>query len=160
MSQSTYSVTADTGFAGMSAESDAPKRIRSYALESGTTEYGRGVVPGTNDDEFALPSATGFELLGVTLFNHTNDNRSLTASDGIDAQQTTDIMSRGAVWVLPEQAVVPGDPVFVRHTTNGGDTPGGFRMDADTANADQVTGAKWLTTGDASTPAIVELNLP
>ena len=159
MSQTAVTITADEGFAGMAADSGS-KDILSRSLQSGTAEFGRAVVEGTDQGEFALPSGASFEMLGVTLFNHTNRTDSLTSTDGVDAGQVTDILQKGRIWVLPEEAVVRTDPVFVRHTTNGGDTPGGFRQDADTANAEEVSSLQWLSDGDASTPAILGVNLP
>jgi hypothetical protein len=52
---------------------------------------------------------------------------------------------------VTEQDVALGDPVYVRHTSDGGSNtqPGTFRKDADSGNAVQVKGARWVKAGTA-----------
>lgn len=68
------------------------------------------------------------------------------------------VLDKGAVYVLPEQAVTPADPVYVRIASGaGGSSLGRFRMDADTATAVVLTGAKWGSKAAANTPAVLIL---
>jgi hypothetical protein len=63
--------------------------------------------------------------------------------------------------VRVEEAVLPGDPVFVRFAAGAGGTGlGAFRKSADTGSAAQVpNGAVYMTTASAGSLALVEVNL-
>jgi len=52
------------------------------------------------------------------------------------------------------------DPVFLRHTTNAALLAGDFRNDADTARADAITNARFVTATTAAGLVQVEINLP
>jgi hypothetical protein len=116
--------------------------------DKGDIAFGTGLALVTTDDGgqvCALPSATGFAFAGVAVFEHAQENRLLLGEDGIPAQQAISLMLKGYVGLEVEETVVPGDPVFLRHTANANGSPGGWRMSADTATADQITGARWVT---------------
>ena len=53
-----------------------------------------------------------------------------------------ELLRKGKVWVNTEIAVTAGDTPFFRHTDNGGLLvgPDGWRADADTADADAISG--------------------
>ena len=63
--------------------------------------------------------------------------------------------------VYVDDTVAVGDPVFLRHTA-GGSVVGTFRNDADTANAQAIAGAKFLSaavgTSEALALALVNLS--
>ena len=67
------------------------------------------------------------------------------------------IMKSGRIYALCEDGCVPGDDVFFRHTTGTGTEIGALRTDADTATADQITGATWETTTAAGEIGIIQL---
>lgn len=57
------------------------------------------------------------------------------------------------IYVTPEEAVTPADPVYVRFAAGaGGSSLGRFRKSADTATAALLAGAKWLDSGDGTAP--------
>ena len=64
--------------------------------------------------------------------------------------------------VIVEEDVTPDDDVFFRHSGAGAspEAIGRFRTDADTANADQVNSARWLTSAVAGGLAVLGINLP
>jgi hypothetical protein len=76
-------------------------------------------------------------------------------------QGKTPLMSyvkKGCVWVLTDQAVKRGDPVFCRFTaTTGISIKGVFRKDGDTSRAFQIPGAEFLK--DAVAGALVPILL-
>lgn len=123
--------------------------------------FGKGLVT-AGPDKSALPSATGFVFDGVAIMKHKAQQNS-TNSAQYEANEAISTMRKGRVWVLAEQQITSvDDPVYLRHTANGGTTaPGRFRIDADTSNADLISQARWLTTTTAADElALLEINIP
>lgn len=153
MSQTSYPTKMGVALEGQIADLQ-PHAIAGYAAEV-EVGFGIGVIQGTKDTQCKLPGATGFKLLGVVAHSHAREKDAATAADMVN------VMRQGAIWVRPEQAVVAGDPAYVRHTANGaGKTPGRFRKDADTDKADLIAGARFRTSAAADGLAILEINLP
>lgn len=159
MSQTSYAIQADQAFAGLLADFDSSVRssISLANEESAAVEYGRGVTFGTAPTEqFALPASTGFIFAGVVVHKQAHDDLD---ADGPVEGENAEILNRGRVWVIVEEAIAITDPVFLRHTANVF-TPGSFRTDADTANADELTNCRWLTETSAAGIALLEVNAP
>lgn len=136
-----------------------PRSIIHRAAEE-EIPFGRAVIPGTNPDkQCLLPSAAADLILGVSTHTHAREITEPTKNDMIN------IMRQGSVYVRPEDAVEPGDPVFVRFAANGeGKTPGQFRTDDDkvddAATAVQLASARWGSSAEAGQLALLEINLP
>lgn len=161
MAQTSYSLQAAVAFEGMlgdSAGGGPTRRSLSLANEDAAASYfGRGVTFGTDpDQQFKLPAATGAPLAGITVHKHGTED---ATDNGLAQGETGEILTSGRIWVLPEQAVTPASAVYWRHTAGAG-TVGKFRVDADTANADLVANARWLTSAAADAPALLELITP
>lgn len=146
-----------------SANSGADER--SYAAGVDITN-GRFVVQGTADGRCKLPTATGEitggKALGISRYRATAMT-SWPAGQTVPYPQgtTVPVVRRGPVWVKVEEAVAPGDPVFVRFAAGAGGTAlGAFRKSADTATAVQYPGAVYLDTAAANGLARVDLNMP
>jgi hypothetical protein len=77
------------------------------------------------------------------------------ATDYLAAQQAT-ILEEGYIWVNAEGTVAVGDPVYVRHTSDGGDntTRGTMRKDGD-----YPAGGIVITPGASLTAAVQEFSL-
>jgi hypothetical protein len=120
------------------------------------------LVVGTDPDtQAALPSATGEVLAGVVAHQQAREDFSLAGDLMLADGEPASLVRKGRVWVSVEEAVTPGDDVFFRHTAGGGGTElGVFRTDADTASADQVAGASWLSTTAGAGIALLEINIP
>lgn len=137
-------------------------------------EFGLGVIyDGATDPnerwKIALPSVTGQVFAGVTKYSHKQVSgveakmTDLTTVQGARYEAGDDITvrRRGRIYVFSEQAVNPGLPVYLRFAVNGAGTAAGqFRVDADTARADQITQARWVSVTTGSGLAILEINLP
>lgn len=122
------------------------------AINAGALEFGMGVAlvnSGTRGKEVALPSATGFIFGGVVVHTHAVNNRELPGDEAVAPTHPLNLLKKGYVFVTVEDAFQPGDAAFLRHTANGTLTPGHWRTDADTARADAVTGARFVTGGSA-----------
>lgn len=107
----------------------------------------------------ALPSATGFVFAGVAMMKHSAIPNA-TGLAQYDIGHAISVVRQGRIWVESEQAVNPSLSVFLRHTTNAALVPGNFRVDADTARADQITNARWVSVTTGAGLAILEINMP
>lgn len=133
------------------------------------TDLGRGrfvirdSTAALNDKGVKLPTADfvgSGDQEGVSMFDPTR----VPTDGGLNFAQGTEIpvLRSGRIWVVPEDAVTTGGPVFARFTSGGGGAVlGRFRSDADTASAAQVASGRWMssTTG-ADELAILAINLP
>lgn len=119
--------------------------------------FGFGVVSGASDVSVKLPSAAGQRFKGIvrrTLARSNSDNIETASSE---AGTFSDIITNGYVSAVCEDGCSGDDDVFFRHTDNGSLLAGGFRTDADTANADQIIGARWEKTTAAGEIGIIKL---
>ena len=153
--QTTYT-GMEAGFAGQIAN------IIPYVTVSKVSEGGYGfglaVVRGTADNQAKLPSATGQDFQGVSVYTL----GAYAQSDDVSAygdEEVSTVLKKGFIWVITEEAVVPGDDVFFRHTAGAGGTViGSFRSSADTATADQITGATFESTAGAGEIALIYIS--
>lgn len=138
--------------------------MRSYAAGVDITN-GRFVVMGAADGRCKLPTATGEITGGKALGIAVYDPMKMVnwpAGNTVPYPQgtTVPILRKGTAWVKVEEAVAPGDPVFVRFAVGTGSALGAFRKSADTATAVQLPGAVYLDTAAANGLARVDLNVP
>jgi hypothetical protein len=151
------------------SESSATKSVKGGLADIGVTnkvtrasasaiDFGVGLAI-ANTGLVALPAAASFVFDGVSIMKH----KAQSNADNLakyDAREAISVLRKGRIWVYSEQAVNPTLAVYLRHTANGGNTPGNFRVDADTAKADQITTAKWVSVTTGAGLAILEVNLP
>jgi hypothetical protein len=122
--------------------------------------FGSGVVDGDADDTTQLPSATGFRFIGVAARDQ-SEQAIITGVNNYSEGEAVGVFKRGRIWVEVEEAVTPSDDVYLRHTVNGSLDPGGWRTDADSAKADNVsTWVKYVTSASAGELAKIDVNLP
>lgn len=161
MAQLTYETNFRVGILGNEAEELPSKKGTAKNAQGADIPFGVAVArSGNSDIERVLPTSGSDEIIGVALNTFFQDNRSLSNDDGIKDDDYFTEMYEGVIWVKPEVAVQPGEPVFVRHTANGGNTQlGAFRNDADTSNAVQIRG-RWRSSALAGELAKLELFNP
>ena len=169
--QTTYPFTHDLVLKGMKAQGGACESITAYSDE--VIEFGFGVVYDGEANleqrpQVKIPDATGQTFLGIAAHTHKQSN---SGDDGLGVLVSTGttryeigddikVWTKGRYMVFAEQAVNPTLDVYLRHTTNTTESPGDFRVDADTARADQITNAKWVSVTSAAGNAILEINEP
>lgn len=149
------------------AESDARIAVAVVAA-NGTPEpipFGLAVVKrtgaGTTDRSCTLPSAAGETFLGVVERTPSNiDPLGAYAGDRAAPFSTLSVGQTGTWLVQVETAVAAEDPVFFRHTATGSQQVGAWRNDADTATADEVTGARFKNSALAGGYAELALRRP
>lgn len=123
--------------------------------------FGRAVIRGSADGEVEHPSGTAGTFMGVVRRDEDIDPADLTTGDlpaGHDAQ----IVTRGVMWVIAEDAVTEGAAVYYRHNAPGAlpEALGRFRSDVDAGDATLIPGARWASSATAGNPAKLELNIP
>ena len=153
-------ITTETlGREGMLATTDP--LTSTIVRRSDDTElfFGRAVIRDGADNLVVHPSGTAGTFVGLVVEELSIPAALLTAND-IPIGHDATIMTAGIMWVIPEQNVTQGDPVYYRHTTPGASPEflGRLRMDADTADATLIAGAQWFSTATAGNPAMVRLN--
>ena len=132
--------------------------------------FGGGAL--INDD--APPDGVLFAFRGITIREHVREqkkNAPLAFPEGQAGDltyaapgETLSIATRGRIWVKTsayEGDVSAFDPVYFRHTvgTAGEDQIGELLNVADTARAQHIPGARWVTSATAGGFAVVELNV-
>jgi len=162
MSQTSYSIQAAQAFRGLLGDSGHDMYLVSRAVEEAAgVPAGVMLTVGTDPvTQAKLPAATGEVLAGVVAHQQARDNLELAGNLMLEDGEPASLVRRGRVWVVVEEAVTPGDDVYFRHTAPGTEELGAFRTDADTANADQVVGASWLSTTAGAGIALLEINIP
>ena len=159
MVQLDYSSSMAAGFPGMKADLEHGY-TRSY---SATVDVPPGCVVSRAgaDDRCKLPTNAGEAgaLLGVALHSHTLANDASGVAKYVDGD-TVSVLRKGTVYVQAEEAVAEGDPVYVRHTANGGNTQlGAVRKSADTGCV-LVPGLMFRTSAALGKVSVLEINLP
>ncbi len=126
--------------------------------------FGVFVVKDENegDQGVRLPRAsgdiTGTIGEGVIRADLTQESPRDATSGAHPVASMIDVIRRGRVWVVAEEAVEVGDDVFVRYASGSGGTQlGAFRSSADTSTAAALKGATWRTAAGAGELAIVEI---
>lgn len=159
-SSSDYLAEHAPGFEGQKVDLQVANII-SKTAEGSDIAFGRAVVRGTGDDQAILPSATGQAFVGIT------EMTSAGSEDGSNLHQyeqyrEMNVLDFGEIHVYTEQSVVPGDPVYFRHTADTAplDVIGRFRKDASGGDADLIQGAVFETTTAAGGIAQIKLNAP
>ncbi len=141
--QTAYALEHEEGFVGQCADLQLTN-ILSRSVEGAESDFGLGVVRGTADDQCILASATGGSFVGITV--RTLAGIADTAGDRkYQVGESANLIDEGVIYAICEDGCVPGDDVFFRHTTGTGTVIGALRTDADTATADQIANAVWVT---------------
>ncbi len=126
--QTSVSTTPAVAFKGMLAD-DADNQILTMKNAEATASIPFGNVvsfktssPGSDKDAI-LPTSSAEKFIGIVVHKH-NYERTWTLPDGTVAGEldsvglvpgvTMNVLRKGRIWVQPETAVVPGDPLFVR----------------------------------------------
>lgn len=136
MSQTSYLNVPDTAVAGMligqghmfvsrALDVDVPFGV--FVAKGSVERDATNLRPG----RAKLPTLTGDQILGVVAFEQNKASRTLAGVLALPANEMASIVRQGVVWVVAEKAVNEGDPVFVRHAANGGNTQLGAATDTD-----------------------------
>lgn len=128
--QTSYTVAPAAAYAGMLAD-DTENDIMTMNNAEASASMPFGIVvcfkPSPTTDKDATLPASGGKLAGVLVHSHDYE-RTFTLPDGTTAGELDStgikpgaeiaVLWRGTVWVKVQQAVAPGDRLFVCHTAN------------------------------------------
>lgn len=123
--------------------------------------FGRGVVEGSAVPLGVLPSVTGFLFAGIAQYKAKQLPNDGTGAK-YEAGEAMTVQRRAVIWVRAEDAVSLTSDVYLRHTLGTAtQLPGRFRSDSDSAKADQIDDARWVSeTSGTDELAKLEINLP
>jgi hypothetical protein len=159
MAQTSYSDTLAPGFAGQLADLSFKRVSTGVNAQGAQIPFGVAVTKATGDGKYDLPNAAGDKVYGIALHSHDVDQLGLTDTNGIPIDGDFNLLEEGVAYVITEEAVVDGDPVYVRYATGAGGTQlGGFRKSAVTSETAIVKGAKFRSTAAAGGIAAVSFS--
>jgi hypothetical protein len=162
--QAVYSRQFGGQFSGQLMDSAFGRRIEGW-LNSTTSDQPAGIavaklVPVVSgpSGEFQLLASAADLIAGIAVLSFGRDPGSAAITFGgpdgaIEEGAVADLLCEGAIAVQTEQAMVRGDPVYVRVISDGGlnTQTGRFRKDNDSGRARLVKGAEVLA--DSATGA-------
>jgi hypothetical protein len=171
--QTSYAENLAGAQLGMLGDAGFTDKVSRYS--AAVIPYGRCVIFDTTPGKVKLPAAAADVLdansesrkvEGIVLRTEAievqPDNVLGVAGANVPAYPigySMSILRKGRVWVWAEEAVTVTDQVFVRHTAAVNEVPGNFRQDVDTANAELLHGARFLTATAAAGLVLLEINL-
>lgn len=122
----------------------------------GTFTMGIAAMAALTIDDFvgvAVRKPIKTTIATAGLYGYPGITSTLVTADYVDSEMVS-VLDGGAIWGYVEEAVVEGDPVYVRIASgSGGSQLGAFRNDADTATAVLVVGARFKRNAAALGPA-------
>lgn len=155
-------------FPGVLADASYVKHTDSCVSAEASAEIPFGVAvvrDGTNKDTgVKLPhtsaAASAPLFRGVTVHSHSYARGSELGDNGLKPKVTVLVLQRGRIWVLPEEAVAPGDAVRFRVVAAGAEKAGAFRATADSTDCVDISKfARWVTSGNSTTPCQLEIDV-
>ncbi len=157
MSQTAYPTDFQDGFAGaLGTNGDNDTESFTNALGA-AMPFGVAVVRSATE-EAVLPTAADDAILGLVVHSHAFDNPGLAASDGVPDEERMSVIRRGSIFGLPEDAVVQGDPVYVRVVAVGNEQLGALRATMDGTDTVRLKGARWDADGGAGVATLLKLD--
>ena len=151
----------DTAFEGMLADSGKHDIVSAVNAEaSAEIGFGTWVKEGTSDGEALLPAAEGDDLLGIVVHTHAADTPADLGTLGIKPKGMLSVLRKGRIYVTVEEAVVPGNRVWVRAVAGGGEKLGATRVtDDSTDTIDATNVGRIMTTAGIGGLAVVEIDM-
>lgn len=171
--QTSYTQNPAAGQLGLLADASDSNIVTGYS--AAVIPFGRLVSYGAAQDKVILPAAAtdildansesrpvaGIVVMSKALEEQPANTLGVAGADvpAYPALTAFGVIRKGVIWVWAEEAVVPTDQVFVRHTAAGNEVPGNFRNDDATATCALLKGARFLTETTAAGLVQVEINL-
>ena len=127
-------------YPGMLSDTGPNNDVLSYVVESTlSAPIGSVVRQGTLDGQcLNLDTVATDTLLGIVVHSHAYSSAELSETDwagtsGVVKYGTVGVLRKGRIWVLTEEACVPGDPCQIRNVVAGVEVSGvfGTSVDAD-----------------------------
>ena len=112
-----------------------------------------------NNAKCKLP-AVAADVTGSRAIGFTRCSQVQVSGEGYDTGDTVPVLKKGNIWVVAEEAVAPGDTVYVRYTENGvGKSQlGAIRNDNDSSTAGALGSAEVLDYDSSTGLALIGIN--
>jgi Ni,Fe-hydrogenase III small subunit len=152
MAQTTYSRYPGGASPGTPGDSNFGQKASFLNDEGAAIPVGIGVAYKSEGKAELFDLGTD-ELAGIVMNDFARVPDGLTGDNGIQAGAMMTVLEEGTAYVHCEQSVTPADPVYCRHTSDGGSNTvlGKFRKDSDSGRARLVKGARFVSAGSSST---------
>jgi hypothetical protein len=153
--QTTYGDTAGVAYAGMLSDVE-PSRVFSFenadaaAMLSGTFAAKLAASPELKARSLA---AVTDAIAGIILHSHARNN--VLAQAGWEVGAEMPLLERGAAYMVSEQTLVVGDPVYVRVAAGAGTVIGAIRKDNDSGTCLLLRGARVVAGGGVTNPPAI-----
>ena len=151
---------------GLLADDSLTKDCLPATSEEASAEipFGVMVCQGTEDDGVLLlntsSASMATKLKGVTVFGQGYAKPQELGDTGFKPKCTFDVLNKGRIYVMVEEAVAPGNAVRVRAVAAGAEVKGAFRTTADgTDTVDISKFAKWIRSAAEDGLAVVEIDM-
>lgn len=134
MSQTTIAEAMGAALPGQLADL-SPHTVESFVSED-ALDMPMGAVAvaqGTADNGAILPAASNAKLVGILMHSHQyskdpNGDLGIVTPFGLHKYAVLNVLRKGRIYVIAEEDVSPGDPLFVRYAAGaGGSQLGAFR---------------------------------
>lgn len=161
--QTSYAQSMTAAFAGMLADNGANDCIAMTNDEaSAEIAFGRAVMFGstTNANSAKLPTSENAVIAGIVVHSHSYAQTTELGTTGVKVGGVLNVLRKGRIWVTVEDAVVPGDRLWVRGVA-GGDPEflGGVLPADDSTDTVDCTGqGQFLTAAAAGALAVLEVD--
>jgi hypothetical protein len=163
--QSTFNAAPAVAYRGMLAVGGPQAEVLTMVNNEASAEMAFGLAvafEGSTDDNGALaPDATSDVIAGILVHSHDYSNSAdgLLGTTGVKPTGRLNVLRRGWIWVKVEEAVVPGDRMFIRAVATGGEEEGALRKSADSTDCIDSTGqGVFLTTAAANGLAVLAVD--
>lgn len=174
MSQTSYALTQSAAYEGARGDSRPADILPARNVSGGELPFGRFVKATTDSQGVTVLGASSDVIKGVTVLTAARMPRGSnwvsgapvsTSATGIQDGAQCDVLSRGTVWMIAEEALAITDTLFTRYDASGAtgsQALGRVRNDADTSTAVSLAGkARLMTTAAAAGDLVlVEVNIP
>lgn len=162
--QTSFDIEPPIGYAGQLGATSAPNIMSLKNVDSVSIPFGYAVIfdraAPASDYSATLPAAETDIVAGIVIRSHAYEHDDGLDSTGVEAGHFMNVLRKGRVLVVAEDAVAVGDPLWVRCTAGGaGEVVGGLtNADDGTETIDCSAYGKWLTSASAGELAWLEVN--
>jgi len=151
-------ITVGTGWTG-AATANCAKAVVNH--NASAIDFGLFVCVDSHDTKNCKLPAIATDITGrigggFTILTHAREN----TDGGYAINRAVEYASFGCLAVKAEEAVAPGDTVYVRFAAGTGSTIGAIRNDADSTTCAALDGARVLSYNSVTGLAEIQINLP
>lgn len=160
--QTSYSIDQSAGLPGQLADA-GHQDVISAINAAAAVAFGKLMVKGASEGLCKVPAlaadiTTKELVLGVSVKSHALESARDANPPSWPQNSAVPCLRKGRIYVLVEEDVVAGDPVFVRYAA-GGSGPGSFGKSAGASERAALDGATYYKGALTGQLAILEVNL-